>query len=422
MTRTAARTVHRTRGWAHYLRAAAEGRLGARWTALYSADAERSLRQLQGDRSEERATERSTRGLDAVERSDFSQNGEDGVIAELLRRLGIADGTFVEIGASDGAENCTRALAERGFRGSWYEGDPERVALARRLGLDPVVVVQAIVTRSNVVELLDSVDTPADPDVFVLDIDGDDLGVLRSALGRVRPGLLVVEYNAAFVPPAVWSLPQRWARGWDGTFRFGASLQAFVDLLDGSHTLVHCDGSGVNAFFVRDDLVAEVGVVATASELYRPAAYSRHPFGHIRDRRAVRPGEPVELEPGVIRLEGRGPGSIVARPGEPVRIEVDLLNGTAATLRSGRPNGTNLVLRWISGEAETPADDSPRTTLAHPVPPGGRAGLLLWSPAPATPGSWTLRMTAVVEGVAWLEHLGGPGSVVDVPVEVVEPG
>ena len=35
----------------------------------------------------------------------FSQNGEDGVLAEIFGRIGVAGGGFVEFGASDGAEN-----------------------------------------------------------------------------------------------------------------------------------------------------------------------------------------------------------------------------------------------------------------------------------------------------------------------------
>jgi hypothetical protein len=39
----------------------------------------------------------------------FSQNGEDGVIAEILRRAGIADGWFVEFGAADGVQKTARS-------------------------------------------------------------------------------------------------------------------------------------------------------------------------------------------------------------------------------------------------------------------------------------------------------------------------
>ena len=66
------------------------------------------------------------------ERSRFSQNGEDGVIDEVMRRIGTASRTFVEIGASDGRENCTRALVEQGWTGAWVEATQTVPAVPRR--------------------------------------------------------------------------------------------------------------------------------------------------------------------------------------------------------------------------------------------------------------------------------------------------
>jgi len=47
----------------------------------------------------------SARHLHHAERSLYSQNGEDGVIAEIMRRIEPRSRTFVEIGAGDGREN-----------------------------------------------------------------------------------------------------------------------------------------------------------------------------------------------------------------------------------------------------------------------------------------------------------------------------
>src|SRR5579862_9054494 len=38
----------------------------------------------------------------------YSQHGEDGIISEILARIGHTNRTFVEIGAGDGTENNTR--------------------------------------------------------------------------------------------------------------------------------------------------------------------------------------------------------------------------------------------------------------------------------------------------------------------------
>src|SRR4051812_37566560 len=92
--------------------------------------------------------------LHAAESSTYSQNGEDGLLAALLERVGAPARTFAEIGASDGTENCTRALAEQRWRGFWFEADTERIAQAKDVAatLD-VHVTQAMVTSANVAEL-----------------------------------------------------------------------------------------------------------------------------------------------------------------------------------------------------------------------------------------------------------------------------
>ena len=394
------------------------GRLGDRWARVYEADAlleRRSLlRHLRsaGDGALERA-----------EASRFSQNGEDGVIAALIERVGAPSRTFAEIGASDGGENCTRALVEDGWKGAWFEGDPDRVRLARERALPGVEIVEAFVDRGNVGSLLAAAGVPEELDVLVVDIDGDDLGVLQSALRQHRARIVVVEYNAAFRPPLVWATPPGKATGWDGTYRFGASLQAFVDALRVDYRLVHCDTTGVNAFFVRVDLAGRVGPVGDVDRLFRPAAFSQHPFGHVRSRAALAPMEAVSLSPGDVRLEPVGDltSPLSAPAGEAIPIDVVVVNHSKHTLSSGRPVGFNLVLRWLDDVPSPPRDDAPRTTLPHPVAPGERRRMVLWARTPPQPGRRALRVTAVLEGAAWLEHLGGPGSVVDLEVDVTGP-
>ncbi len=61
---------------------------------------------------------------------------------------------------------------------------------------------------------------------------------------------------------------------WDGTNYFGASLLALVKLgkLKG-YTLIGCEKRGMNAFFIRDDLVKGNFAVKDIKELYKPPRY-----------------------------------------------------------------------------------------------------------------------------------------------------
>src|SRR5262249_46338782 len=92
--------------------------------------------------------------------SVYSQTGEDGIVAEILRRIGRRDRTFVEIGIGNGQENTTRFLVETGWRGTWVEASGDGVAAARSFMSDYVTegrlkIVDTFVTAENINAVLD---------------------------------------------------------------------------------------------------------------------------------------------------------------------------------------------------------------------------------------------------------------------------
>ena len=108
-------------------------------------------------------------------------------------------------------------------------------------------------TPGNVERLFADAGVPESLDVLSIDVDGSDYWIWE-ALQTYRPRIVVIEYNSAL--PADTRLAQPRDHGeWDGTDYQGASLGAMVSLgaLKG-YRLVHTETSGVNAFFVRDEL------------------------------------------------------------------------------------------------------------------------------------------------------------------------
>src|SRR5262249_53165366 len=62
----------------------------------------------------------------------YSQNDEDGIIAEIFRRIGAQSRTFVEFGVETGVECNTAKLLVEGWRGLWIESNPASIAAIRR--------------------------------------------------------------------------------------------------------------------------------------------------------------------------------------------------------------------------------------------------------------------------------------------------
>jgi len=195
-------------------------------------------------------------GLSAYELRVFSQNGEDGVLAELLRRVGTTNRHFVEFGGQRGLEgNCVLLADAFGWSGLFLEADPvEYAELERKYGPQPHVSTrQALVTPEGVEALFAEDGVPAEPDVLSIDIDGSDYYVWE-ALEAFRPRVVVIEYNAELAPGTALVQP-RDSASWDHSAFYGASLTALRRLGERKgYRLVHTELTGNNAFFVRADL------------------------------------------------------------------------------------------------------------------------------------------------------------------------
>jgi hypothetical protein len=197
--------------------------------------------------------------LTPYELSVFSQNGEDGVLAEIFHRLGRRKGHFVEIGAQGTEANCLFLADALGWSGMFVDASEERAAqLERRYRPRPdVVAVCRKVTAENVEEVLENGGAPTELDLLSLDVDGNDYWIW-AAVQRYRPAVVVTEYNASL--DAESPLVQEYAptSTWDGSEYFGANLAAFNELgRRKGYRLVHADLTGVNLFFVRDDLAGD---------------------------------------------------------------------------------------------------------------------------------------------------------------------
>lgn len=130
--------------------------------------------------------------------NDFSEHGEDGIIARILELEGLDRGIFVEFGAWDGMRySNTRRLYRDGWAGCYIEGDPGRYRdLCRNVPDRRVTKVQAYVAVSGEHSLdrileREGIDRC---DLLSIDIDGDDLAVWKSVTG-IAPRVVVIEYN-----------------------------------------------------------------------------------------------------------------------------------------------------------------------------------------------------------------------------------
>jgi hypothetical protein len=209
----------------------------------------------------------------------YSQNGEDGIIAEIFRRIGLTDKFFVELGVgSGGLENNTRFLLETGWHGIWMEGDSASVeAISRNFAAyiedGRLIARHARLDVENVNRWLDEAGAPPTFDFLSADIDFGTSHVWRAISRRSR--VACVEYNASIPPMLDVEVRYDPAASWDGTNWFGGGLKA-LELIgrEKGLSLVGCELSGVNAFFVEtDEARGRFREPFTAEEHWEPPRY-----------------------------------------------------------------------------------------------------------------------------------------------------
>jgi hypothetical protein len=193
-----------------------------------------------------------------------SQNGEDGIIAEIFRRIGTTNQAFVEFGSSNGTENNTSLLLRQGWSGLWMDADSAAINEAKARYRDEIadgrlIVLEAFISAENIEDLFRQGKVPEEFDLLSIDIDRNDYYVWER-LTHYRPRVVVIEYNAVVPPAMSWKIAYDpnafgWTSFGNGN---GASLKALEELgAKKGYRLVGCDLCGVNAFFVREDLLGD---------------------------------------------------------------------------------------------------------------------------------------------------------------------
>jgi hypothetical protein len=157
-------------------------------------------------------------------RNVFSQNGEDGILEELLRRIHNKSGWVCEFGAWDGKEcsNTFRLIKEQGYRGVYIEGREDYYQLLLNTAreypniypihkmvahegedtLDNILASVSVTTNVDVDaegNILESTPVPTDFDVLSIDIDSYDYQVWQS-VERYSPKIVIVEINSSVSP------------------------------------------------------------------------------------------------------------------------------------------------------------------------------------------------------------------------------
>lgn len=216
-----------------------------------------------------------------IENKVFSQNGEDGVIENLI--LSIYDDPYkklyVEIGCGDGTECNTRYLREQY---DWFG-----ILIDASYENSGINLIKSFVTKENVVGLLAKNLQDSKANLLSLDIDYNDFYIMHSILQHYKFDIIVCEYNSTHAPNEDKVVIYEPEHVWRGSNYFGASLMAYCNLMDKfNYTLVYTESKGINAFFVHNSLVnkCKFSHIGDVQKLYNAPRYGKYMTGHRKDK------------------------------------------------------------------------------------------------------------------------------------------
>lgn len=191
--------------------------------------------------------------------SGFSQNGEDGIIDYLLTRINKPNRYFIEIGSANGLENNTSWLAiARRYSGLMVESNEKLLRLCKLMMQSLNIGIECrclFLNKENVKQFLGYA-LHNEPDVFSLDIDGNDYYVAKPLLELgLRPKIFVVEYNSAFGPEKSITIKYEenfyYHKAHRSGLYYGVSVKGWKKLFESfGYRFVTVDLNGTNCFFI----------------------------------------------------------------------------------------------------------------------------------------------------------------------------
>lgn len=194
--------------------------------------------------------------LHGKEKAISSQGGQDGILEYIFSKEGIGakNKYYVEIGFNSdqfegGSGANTYNLHLQGWTGLLLDITYENATINLR---------KHRVTPDNIVDIFDMYEVPIEPDYVSIDIDSQDLWVLRAILasGKYRPRAMTVEFNANLPYASTVTVePNSELAGANVDLLFGASMGAVKMVAEEFGYSVVYVINKLDVVLVRNDLI-----------------------------------------------------------------------------------------------------------------------------------------------------------------------
>lgn len=208
----------------------------------------------------------------ALNKREWSQSNEAQIIDRLVSRFDVPK-SFIEFGFSGWEFNCIKIAKE--WEGLLIDGDAYNTTIAKQIFPKAIVAKQMWLTLDTLDFILDY-SKSRKLGILSIDVDGNDYWFLEKLI-TINPAIIIVEFNVSF---GLLPISVPYDSAFDRTKKhesweyYGASLTAMHHLCrQHGYSLIEISRNGVNAFFVRNDLLTSGDRELTPKEGYREKSY-----------------------------------------------------------------------------------------------------------------------------------------------------
>ena len=204
--------------------------------------------------------------------SGNSQSNEAQILSGLIKLHDGIPKTFVEFGFSGWEFNCDHLCKDKTWKGLLIDADPYNCWIANARFGKAINARQAWITRDNINGIVESWLGDRQLGILSIDVDGNDWWLLKE-LSHIRPAIIIMEYNSAFGLNKLSAIydpefdrrnkHERWTY-------YGASLTIISDYLkEEGYELTAISESGVNAFYLRNNLIGDKDNILNPSSSFK---------------------------------------------------------------------------------------------------------------------------------------------------------
>ncbi|WP_051953120.1 hypothetical protein [Methylocapsa aurea] len=213
--------------------------------------------------------------LKTLEHSVLSEYGEAGIIDGIFQVIGRKTKKIIEFGFHPTQANCMNEVLFQKMDTLFIDASSLSPKVAQQafriLGRPGIKTLSGFVTVDNVNKLFRDNGFSGEIDILSIDIDSNDYWVWQ-AIEVVSPRLVIMEYNDRLGPDLPITIkydPNYAPIEASNGFYEGASLAALDKLAKAKgYRLIGCESSGVNAFFLRNDIQAPQFPTVTVAEAF----------------------------------------------------------------------------------------------------------------------------------------------------------